>query len=64
MTLNLSSVSSKGTLTIKLGAHEERSWERAVQGVETESLRSTHRKAAVLGEGGRISCAMQNPNDH
>jgi hypothetical protein len=35
-----------------------------VQGVETESLRSAFRKAAVLGQGGRIAAAMQNPNDH
>jgi hypothetical protein len=30
----------------------------------TESLRSTFRKPAVLGRGGCITGAMQNPNDH
>ncbi len=31
---------------------------------KTKSLRSAFRKAAVLGQCGRIAGTMQNPNDH
>jgi hypothetical protein len=59
MTLGPSSGWSKETLTIKIGGAR-----RALLRKGSRALRSAFRKSAVLGQGGHVAGAMQNPNDH